>query len=570
MNHEKMFNIARKRGFLWPSFEIYSGVSGFTDYGPLGASLKNNIMQKWRKQYIAGEGFHEIEGPTVMPMEVLKASGHVDNFTDPTTKCNDCGEVFRADHIIEEAIGIDVESLPNEEMDKIVEDNNIKCPSCGGSLANIWNYNLMFKTQIGAKGDKTGYMRPETAQGIFILFKRLSRFFKNKLPFAAVQLGKSYRNEISPRQGVIRLREFTQAEAEIFLDPEDKTHPKFSKIADETLYLASQDVQLNEKETLELTAQEALDQGIVSSETLIYQLYLAKKFLNEIGINDDVLRFRQHLPGEMAHYALDCWDVECLTDKYGWVEIIGIADRGDYDLTAHSKFSNEELDIYKEFDEPKLIKKTVIKPNLKKFGPAFKGDSPKIKTFIENLSEDEVSEIKAAIEADGKFTLELDGSYEILEEHLIFEDIEEEIKGEKIVPHVIEPSFGIDRILYCTLLHSFKETEEKDYFQFAKEIAPIQVSVFPLMNKDGLGEIAVEITHDLREAGFTVDNDTSGTIGKRYARADEVGVPIAITVDFDTKEDNTVTIRDRDTEEQERVEIGALKEVIKEKLNLSL
>ena len=570
MNHDKMMNIARKRGFLWPSFEIYSGVSGFTDYGPLGASLKNNIMQKWRRQYIAGEGFHEIEGPTVMPMEVLKASGHVDNFTDPMTKCNDCGEVFRADHIIEEAIGIDVESLPNEEMDKIVEDNNIKCPSCGGSLANIWNYNLMFKTQIGAKGDKTGYMRPETAQGIFILFKRLSRFFKNKLPFAAVQLGKSYRNEISPRQGVIRLREFTQAEAEIFLDPEDKTHPKFSKIADETLYLASQDVQLNEKETLELTAQEALDQGIVSSETLIYQLYLAKKFLNEIGINDDVLRFRQHLPGEMAHYALDCWDVECLTDKYGWVEIIGIADRGDYDLTAHSKFSNEELDIYKEFDEPKLIKKTVIKPNLKKFGPAFKGDSPKIKTFIENLSEDEVSEIKAAIEADGKFTLELDGSYEILEEHLIFEDIEEEIKGEKIVPHVIEPSFGIDRILYCTLLHSFKETEEKDYFQFAKEIAPIQVSVFPLMNKDGLGEIAVEITHELREAGFTVDNDTSGTIGKRYARADEVGVPIAITVDFDTKEDNTVTIRDRDTEEQERVEIGALKEVIKEKLNLSL
>ena len=570
MNHDKMMNIARKRGFLWPSFEIYSGVSGFTDYGPLGASLKNNIMQKWRKQYIAGEGFHEIEGPTVMPMEVLKASGHVDNFTDPMTKCNDCGEVFRADHIIEEAIGIDVESLPNEEMDKIVEDNNIKCPSCGGSLANIWNYNLMFKTQIGAKGDKTGYMRPETAQGIFILFKRLSRFFKNKLPFAAVQLGKSYRNEISPRQGVIRLREFTQAEAEIFLDPEDKTHPKFSKIADETLYLASQDVQLNEKETLELTAQEALDQGIVSSETLIYQLYLAKKFLNEIGINDDVLRFRQHLPGEMAHYALDCWDVECLTDKYGWVEIIGIADRGDYDLTAHSKFSNEELDIYKEFDEPKLIKKTVIKPNLKKFGPAFKGDSPKIKTFIENLSEDEVSEIKAAIEADGKFTLELDGSYEILEEHLIFEDIEEEIKGEKIIPHVIEPSFGIDRILYCTLLHSFKETEEKDYFQFAKEIAPIQVSVFPLMNKDGLGEIAVEITHDLREAGFTVDNDTSGTIGKRYARADEVGVPIAVTVDFDTKEDNTVTIRDRDTEKQERVEIGVLKEVIKEKLNLSL
>ena len=427
----------------------------------------------------------------------------------------------------------------------------------------------MFKTEIGAKGDKVGYMRPETAQGIFILFKRLSRFFKNKLPFGAVQLGKAYRNEISPRQGVIRLREFTQAEAEIFLDPEDKTHPKFSQIADEILYLSSQDVQMNDKETLEITAQEALDQGVVSSETLIYQLYLARKFLKELGIPDEVLRFRQHLPGEMAHYALDCWDVECLTDQYGWVEIIGIADRGNYDLTAHSQFSNEELSIYMEYDEPKLVSKTIVKPNLKLFGPAFKGDSPKIKTYIENLSDDEVLALKEQIESEGKFILELDNTFEILKDHLIFEDVEEEVKGERIIPHVIEPSFGIDRILYCTLLHSFKTEEdgfEKEYFKFAKEIAPIQVSVFPLMNKEGLGEIAIDITHKLREAGFTVDNDTSGTIGKRYARADEVGVPIAITVDFDTKEDNTVTIRDRDTEEQERVKIEDLKEVIEAKL----
>ncbi|MCQ2977690.1 MAG: glycine--tRNA ligase [archaeon] len=569
MNHKKMTNIATKRGFLWPSFEIYSGVSGFTDYGPLGASLKNNIMQKWRKQYIAGEGFYEIEGPTVMPKEVLKASGHVDNFTDPMTKCESCGEVYRADHIIEEAIGMDVESLENEEMDKIVLENNIKCPECGGDLANIWNYNLMFKTQIGAKGDKVGYMRPETAQGIFILFKRLSRFFKNKLPFGAVQLGKAYRNEISPRQGVIRLREFTQAEAEIFLDPEDKTHPRFKDILNEKLYLSSQDVQLNNKPVLEITAKEALEQKVVSSETLIYQLYLARKFLKELGIPDEVLRFRQHLPGEMAHYALDCWDVECYTDQYGWVEIIGIADRGNYDLTAHTEFSNDELSIYKEFDEAKLVKKTIVKPNLKLFGPAFKGDSPKIKTYIENLSDEEVITLKQAIDDEGKFILELDNTFEIQSEHLIFEEVEEEVKGERIIPHVIEPSFGIDRILYCTLLHSFHEKEneeDKDYFKFQSEIAPIQVSVFPLMNKEGLGEIAEDITKELRENGFTVDLDTSGTIGKRYARADEVGVPIAITVDFDTKEDNTVTIRDRDTEEQERVNIEELKDIIKSKL----
>lgn len=563
MNHDKMTNISAKRGFLWPSFEIYSGVSGFTDYGPLGASLKNNIMQKWRKQYVSGEGFYEIEGPTVMPKEVLKASGHVDNFTDPMTKCEECGEVFRADHIIEEVIGEDVESLENEELDQIVIDNNIRCPECGGKLANIWNYNLMFKTMIGAKGDKVGYMRPETAQGIFILFKRLERFFRGKLPFGAVQLGKAYRNEISPRQGVIRLREFTQAEAEIFLNPKDKTTPKFAQIADEILYLNSQEVQENNGEPLKITAKEALDKEIVANEMLIYQLYLAKKFLNEIGIQDDVLRFRQHLPGEMAHYALDCWDVEVLTDKYGWVEIIGIADRGDYDLSSHSKYSNDELNVFIEYDEPKKVKKTVVKPNLSKFGPVFKGDSPKIKQAIE---EADPTEVMKAIEEDGKFVVELDKTYEVPEELLIFEDVEEEINGEKIIPHVIEPSFGIDRIVYSVLLHSFHTAEnedDKDYFKFAKSIAPVQLGIFPLVNKEGPREIAIDLTEKLRSHGFTVEYDASGTIGKRYARADEIGIPLAITVDFESLEDNQVTVRDRDTEQQERIAIDSLEDYLK-------
>lgn len=560
MNHDKMTNISAKRGFLWPSFEIYSGVSGFTDYGPLGASLKNNIMQKWRKQYVSGEGFYEIEGPTVMPKEVLKASGHVDNFTDPMTKCEECGEVFRADHIIEEVIGEDVESLENEELDQIVIDNNIVCPECGGKLANIWNYNLMFKTMIGAKGDKIGYMRPETAQGIFILFKRLERFFRGKLPFGAVQLGKAYRNEISPRQGVIRLREFTQAEAEIFLDPKDKTTPKFSQIANEILFLNSQEVQINNSEPLKITAQEALDQGIVANEMLIYQLYLAKKFLNEIGIPDDVLRFRQHLPGEMAHYALDCWDVEVLTDKYGWVEIIGIADRGDYDLTSHTKFSNEELSVFMEYDTPKKVKRTVVKPNNAKFGPAFKEDSPKIKSALENMN---VDELKTSIENEGKVILELDKTYEVEADLLTFEEVEEEVSGEKIIPHVIEPSFGIDRIVYSVLLHSFTEGE-KDYFKFAKTIAPIQVGVYPLVNKKELPVIASKIRDDLRAAGFTVEYGDTGTIGRRYAKADEIGIPLAITVDFDTVEDNKVTVRNRDSEEQERVVIDELEDYLKE------
>lgn len=563
MNHDKMTNISAKRGFLWPSFEIYSGVSGFTDYGPLGASLKNNIMQKWRKQYVSGEGFYEIEGSTVMPKEVLKASGHVDNFTDPMTKCEECGEVFRADHIIEEVIGEDVESLENEELDQIVIDNNIVCPECGGKLTNIWNYNLMFKTMIGAKGDKVGYMRPETAQGIFILFKRLERFFRGKLPFGAVQLGKAYRNEISPRQGVIRLREFTQAEAEIFLNPKDKTTPKFDQIKDEILYLNSQEVQETNGEPIKITAKEALDQGIVANEMLVYQLYLAKKFLNEIGIPDEVLRFRQHLKGEMAHYALDCWDVECLTDKYGWVEIIGIADRGDYDLKSHSKFSNDELNVFIEYDEPKTVKKTVVKPNLAKFGPVFKGDSPKVKQAIEEASPEEIIQ---SIKDSGKYVIQLDEEYEVPEDILIIEDVEEEIAGEKIVPHVIEPSFGIDRIVYCTLLHSFHDGE-KEYFRFAEEVAPVQVGVYPLMNKEGPREIAEDITNSLRMEGYTVEHEVGGTIGKRYARADEIGVPLAITVDFESLDDNMVTVRNRDTEKQERIAIDDISSYLKSYYN---
>ena len=559
MNHDKMTNISAKRGFLWPSFEIYSGVSGFTDYGPLGASLKNKIMQHWRKQYVSGEGFYEIEGPTVMPKEVLKASGHVDNFTDPMCKCENCGEVYRADHIIEEKIQKDVESLENEELDQIIIENNIVCPECEGKLSNIWNYNLMFKTNIGAKGDKVGYMRPETAQGIFILFKRLERFFRGKLPFGVVQLGKAYRNEISPRQGVIRLREFTQSEAEIFLNPKDKTHPKFSQIEDVILKLNSQEVQENNLEPLEISAREALDKGIVANEMLIYQLYLARKFLNEIGIPEDVLRFRQHLAGEMAHYAIDCWDVEVKTDKYGWVEIIGIADRGDYDLTSHSKFSNEDLNVFIEYDKPKKVKKTIVKPNLSKFGPVFKGDSPKVKQAIENA---DINEIKSAIENNGMFIVKLDKDYEVTEDLLIFEDVEEEITGEKIIPHVIEPSFGIDRITYAVLLHSFCESDEKDYFKFSKTVAPVQLGVYPLVNKEGPREIAQDLTEELRKNGFTVEYDANGTIGKRYARADEIGIPLAVTVDFDTLEDNQVTVRNRDSEAQERIKIDELNEYL--------
>jgi glycyl-tRNA synthetase len=558
MNHDNVMNVAKKRGFLWSSFEIYSGVAGFVDYAPLGAILKNNIMNKWRKYYIVGEGFYEIESPTIMPEEALKASGHVDHFTDPLTECKDCMDVYRADHIIEEAIGKDVEGLENEKLTEIISENKIRCPRCGGHLNKVWSYHLMFQTLIGAKGKKIGYMRPETAQGIFIPFKRLLRFFRNKLPFGVVQLGKAYRNEISPRQGVIRLREFTQAEAEIFVNPKDKSHPKFSQITSEKLTLYPANSQMESKDPLKITAQEALDQGTVSSQMLIYQLYLAQKFLRELGIPDEALRFRQHLPTEMAHYAIDCWDVEVETDRYGWVEIIGIADRADYDLKSHSEYSKEDLRVFLEYDKPQTVKKMVAKPNMSKFGPAFKGAAPQL---MKTLNEIDAVEIQKSFQEKGHYTIELEAIHEILPEHVEFAEVEEVVRGEKIFPHVIEPSYGIDRIVYSVLLHSFQEEEDKSYFKLANDVAPVQVSVFPLLNKEELITEAIGIKDKLRENGFIAEYDSSGTIGRRYARSDEIGVPFAITVDHESLEDKTVTIRNRDDSQQVRIPISKVDDI---------
>ena len=457
-----------------------------------------------------------------------------------------------------------MEGLSKDKLTEILYSEKICCPKCGNRLTRVWNYNLMFQTLIGAKGKKTGYMRPETAQGIFIPFKRLLRFFRGKLPFGVVQIGKAYRNEISPRQGVIRLREFTQAEAEIFVDPKDKTHQKFSEIQDKVLKLYPAEIQIDEGEPIEITVNDALTNKTVSSEVLIYQLYLAWKFLKELGIPDEVIRFRQHLPTEMAHYAIDCWDVEVKTERYGWVEIIGIADRTDFDLKSHTEHSNEDLRVFIEYDEPKQIKKLAVKPNMSKFGPSFKSDAPKILKELKDISGEDVKE---AIESEGVFKIEIEGkTFELTPEHVNFEYIEESVMGEKIFPHVIEPSYGIDRIVFSVLLHTFTEDKEnkREYFKLPADIAPVDVSVFPLVNKDGLREIAIKIRDDLRKKGFIAEFDASGTIGRRYARADEIGVPFALTVDHDSLEDNKVTIRNRDNLEQKRIPISSIGEIIED------
>jgi len=428
----------------------------------------------------------------------------------------------------------------------------------------------MFKTQIGASGKQVGYMRPETAQGIFIAFKRISRFYKDKLPFGIVQLGKSYRNELSPRQGVIRLREFTQAEAEIFVDPSDKTHRNYENIKELELKLYGQKQQLNNEEPITVLVKDAIDNNIVSSQTLIYQIVIAKSFLSDLGIPDEAIRFRQHLPDEMAHYAIDCWDAEVKTDQYGWVEIIGIADRTDFDLQSHIKHSKEDLSVFKEFDEPKEVTVTKTSFNMKKFGPTFKKDSSKAKEILENTDADVILK---SFEQNGEYTFNIDETeYTIDDSFVSFETVTEKIKGERIIPHVIEPSYGIDRIIYSTLLHSYtedknEEDEVRKYLKIPAKVAPIKVAVLPLVNKEAQVDLARDIENTLRDNNIITSFDTSATIGRRYARADEIGIPYAITVDYDSVEDKKVTIRNRDTFKQKRVSIKQVPMLISQLIN---
>jgi len=550
--YERIMEIARRRGFILPAFRIYGGARGFYDYGPLGALLKRKIEEKWREYYVHKEGFMEIEAPNLLIGEVFEASGHVEHFIDPMTHCSECGEFFRADHLVEEELGVDAEGMSPEELEDLIREHDLRCPECGGELAEVTEFNLMFDTNIGPKEGRTGYLRPETAQAIFIQFKDLYRWARQKLPFGVVQIGRAYRNEISPRQGVIRLREFTQAEAEVFFDPEEKEYPGFERYADEVLkFYPIQEQRKENGEMLEMSVREAVEEGMVS-QPIGYFLGLTKRMLNEMGIPDEAIRSRQHLPEERAHYASDCWDVEVKLERFGWVEVVGIADRTDYDLKKHSEHSGEDLRAFRELEEPKVVYRP--EPVMKELGPRFKSDAPKIAEALRRITAESEDEL------EGGLTVEVDGE-EVEVPPECYEIVKEKVTGERFYPHVIEPSYGIDRILYCVLEHNFDP--EEGVFRFPAWLAPIEVGVFPLLKRSDMVGYARRVARMLREEGFTVEYDDSGSIGRRYARADEIGVPYCVTVDHETLEDDTVTIRDRDTTEQVRVEVDELADVLR-------
>jgi len=467
--------VCKTRGIVFPTAEIYSGMSGFFDFGPVGTLLKHKFIDYWREVFVKSrDNVFEIDGSTVLPEKVLIASGHVGSFVDPIAQCKKCKTIHRADHLIEDKTGEFVEGKTPEELTEIIKKNNLVCPKCEGELMDVRVFQLMLKTEVSPTGGQIGYLRPETAQNIFTAFNRVYRSTRSKLPMGIAQVGHSFRNEISPRNFIVRVREFSQMEIEMFIDPRDDNCEWFDEVKDVEINLVTREAQQKDGKMIKISIKETVDKSVVPNKWLGYFLAKEFQFYKSLGIPEDCIRFRHMLPEETPHYSKGNFDLEIKFD-FGWKETVGNAYRTDHDLKSHSEHANVDLSVVTD--------------------------------------------------------------------------------NGKVVPHVVEPSFGVERTIAGILLHNFVEDKERgwNWFKFPARLAPYICGVFPLVKKDGIAEKAKGIIGDLKKEGFDVFYDQSGSIGKRYARADEIGVPFVITVDYDTLKDNTVTIRNRDSTKQIRV-----------------
>lgn len=454
---EKVVALAKARGFVYPGSEIYGGLANTWDYGPIGVELKNNVKKAWWKKFVQESPYNVgVDCAILMNPMAWVASGHVGGFSDPLMDCKECKERFRADKMIEDFMaekGMEAEAVDgwgNEKMKQFIEDNNVTCPSCGAhNFTDIRQFNLMFKTFQGVTEDakNTVYLRPETAQGIFVNFKNVQRTSRKKIPFGIGQIGKSFRNEITPGNFTFRTREFEQMELEFFCKPD------------------------------------------TDLEWFGYWKDYCVNFLKNLGIKDDEMRIRDHEKEELSHYSKATSDIEFLF-PFGWGELWGIADRTDFDLTQHQNTSGEDMSY---FDQE---------------------------------------------------------------------------ANEKYIPYVIEPSLGADRVTLAFLCSAYDEEEVgegdvRTVLHFHPALAPVKAAVLPLSKK--LSEKATEV-YTMLAKNFNVEYDEAGSIGKRYRRQDEIGTPFCITYDFDSLENNTVTVRDRDTMEQIRIGIDELEGYLKEKM----
>ena len=384
------------------------------------------------------------------------------------------------------------------------------------------------------------------------------------MPFAAAQIGLGFRNEIAPRNGLLRVREFCMAEIEHFVNPNDKSHPKFSRVAGKELVLFPSDAQLGSGRTVIMTAGEAVEKNIVNNQTLAYFMTRTQLWLEKIGVDPKRMRFRQHLKSEMAHYAADCWDME-INLSYGWIECVGHADRACYDLDQHAKKSGVPMVAAERLPEPIIVDKMIAEPNKRLLGPRFKLDQKTVINAMEALDGAELEAFKAAIEKDGTATL---AGFEITTDLVTFKTEKKTIVETKYTPSVIEPSYGIGRILYAVLEHSFSQRsgdENRCVMSFKPCVAPMKVGIYRLINHPPFDSIISRMRDSLQACNIVSRVDSSsGSVGRRYARADELGIPFGATVDFQTLLDDSVTLRDRNTMAQVRVPLSRLNSLLQQ------
>jgi glycyl-tRNA synthetase len=482
---------AKKKGFVYPSTEIYGGMQGFFDYGPFGVELKNNIKNSWWKAFVQDrDDVHGLDGSLISSGKIWEASGHLANFADLLAECSKCGKNQRADHLVEDRLKIHADGLDAAALNKLIMENKITCQFCKGEFKEINSFNLMFPIQIGAEKTKesTAYLRGETAQMIFVNFKAVADSSRVKVPFGIAQIGKAFRNEISPRNFLFRTREFEQMELEFFTRKDERCAFLDESHLDQEFLFYSEEAQDNGKEH-ELVSIKAMLEKKLLNEWHAYWLSVSFRWFLRLGIRQANLRVRQHLKKELSHYSSATFDIE-YNFPFGWKEIHGNANRGQFDLTQHAKYSGKSMEL---FDE------------------------------------------------DTK---------------------------EKLIPYVIEPSFGVDRAFLAVLYDAYSLRKDEGgnevvVLKFAPKVAPTKVAFFPLVNK--LEPRAREI-YALFKEDFISTFDRSGSIGRRYARADELGIPYCVTIDFETLEDGAVTVRDRDTMKQERVKIESLKSFLQKNL----
>ena len=492
---EEIATFCKRKGFVYPSSEIYGGIAGFYDFGHLGVELKNNIKKEWWKTFVQErEDVVGIVGSIISNPMVWKASGHIDGFTDILVDCKKCGSRFRGDNLIEDKLKISTAGMSLDDIAREISRHKIKCQKCSSELSEPKKFNLMFTTNVGPvqTSSSVAFLRPETAQIIFTNFKLVQENARLKLPFGIAQIGKSFRNEISPREFLFRMREFEQMEIEYFVHPEKQEECScINDVWDYEMNVYSSDMQKQNKKMQKMSIKECLDKKIIKTKWHAYWLAQMHKWFVDLGTSAEHFRIRQHVKDELSHYALDTWDLE-YEFPFGWKELQGLSNRTDFDLKKHMEHSKVDLSIF-----------------------------------------------------------------------------DEETK-KKIIPHVIcEPSQGVERAFLVFMFDAYNYDKSRDnvVLKLHRNLSPIKIGVFPLAsNKKEVVEKARDIYNELRKE-WTCISDVSGSIGRRYSRADEIGIPLCVTIDFQTLEDETITLRDRDTTQQVRVKISELKEIIMRFLN---